>query len=92
MQLFYEAGMLVLFTLSSKFGVVILMRLELYQSTHKVTDSLLSTQNRPNLMTLIWSLLEASNNTRQTWVLAPCVGGRVALTGVYFIEYFIISK
>lgn len=42
-------------------GVVILMGLELYQSPREVTDSLLSTQNRPNLMTLIWSLLEAQS-------------------------------
>ena len=67
------------------------MRLELYQSTHRVTDSLLSTLNRPNLMTLIWSLLEAQSlaTTRRRRGRA-CGGGCVTLTSVYFTEYFII--
>lgn len=74
-------------------SVVILMRLELYQSTHRVTDSLLSTLNRPNLMTLIWSLLEAQSlATTRRGCGRACGGGCVTLTSVYFTEYFIILR
>lgn len=74
-------------------SVVILLRLELHQSTHRVTDSLLSTLNRPNLMTLIWSLLEAQSlATTCSRYGCTCVGGGVAPTRVYFIDYVIIKK
>lgn len=91
-----QSGMLVLFIPPSQFtrwqrSVVILMRLELYRSTHKVTDSLLSTQNRPNLMTLIWSLLGAQSLATRCRELGgvthPPKRRPITQTSVYCMEY-----